>query len=331
MLSQIEKGGNMVAKLQDVAQLAGVSVTTVSRVINNYGSLSQKTIDKVHQAMHELNYRPNALARAMQGKASEFIGLIFPNLTNPFFAELVNALERQLFQKGYKVIIASSAENEQIEHEYLGMLMANQVEGIISSSHNLGIAEYQKISAPLVAFDRYLSDNIPIVSADNYLGGQLAAQYMLSKQVKRVAILIDEDTSTSPTLMRVQGAVDELTAHGIDYVPLDLNYQSAISLFPGDFDGVIASNDIIALEIAQIIKNAGRKPYEDFYITGYDGSKLIRQLAPQLPTVIQPTQLIAAKLIATLFARIKGRTKQETGRPLEVMFYAGTANGKIKE
>nr|WP_225352679.1 helix-turn-helix transcriptional regulator [Lentilactobacillus parafarraginis] len=72
----------MVAKLQDVAQLAGVSVTTVSRVINDYGSLSQKTKDKVHQAMRDLNYRPNALARAMQGKPSKFIGLIFPSLTN---------------------------------------------------------------------------------------------------------------------------------------------------------------------------------------------------------------------------------------------------------
>lgn len=320
----------MVAKLQDVAELAGVSVTTVSRVINNYGSLSQKTIDKVQAAMQELNYRPNALARAMQGKASEFIGLIFPNLTNPFFAELVNALERELFQQGYKVIIASSAENEQIEHEYLKMLMANQVEGIISSSHNLGIDEYQRVAAPLVAFDRYLSDNIPIVSADNYLGGQLAARYMITKNVKRVAILIDEDTSTSPTLMRVQGAVDELTASGIDYVPLDLNYQKAASLFPGDFDGVIASNDLIALEIAQIVEKKGRQPYHDFYITGYDGSKVVRQIAPQLPTIVQPTQLIAKELIRTLFTRIKGLEVKEDVPPIEVMFYDGIVNGKIE-
>ena len=83
----------MVAKLKDVAQLAGVSVTTVSRVINNYGSLSQKTIDKVHAAMRELNYQPNALARAMQGKPSKFVGLIFPNLINPFFAELAYGLK----------------------------------------------------------------------------------------------------------------------------------------------------------------------------------------------------------------------------------------------
>ena len=95
----------MVAKLKDVAQLAGVSVTTVSRVINNYGSLSQKTIDKVHEAMRELNYQPNALARAMQGKPSKFVGLIFPNLINPFFAELANELEHELFKRVIKQLL----------------------------------------------------------------------------------------------------------------------------------------------------------------------------------------------------------------------------------
>lgn len=160
----------MVAKLKDVAKLAGVSVTTVSRVINNYGSLSEKTINKVHEAMRELNYQPNALARAMQGKPSKFIGLIFPNIINPFYAELVNDLEYRLFAKGYKTIIASSAQNPDIEHDYLAMLMANQVDGIISGSHNLGIEEYQRIKAPIVSFDRYLADNIPIVSADSYRG-----------------------------------------------------------------------------------------------------------------------------------------------------------------
>ena len=101
----------MVVKLKDVAELAGVSVTTVSRVINNYGSLSERTIKKVHEAMRKLNYQPNALARAMQGKPSKFIGLIFPNITNPFFAELINSLEYKLFKQGYKTIIGTEWGN----------------------------------------------------------------------------------------------------------------------------------------------------------------------------------------------------------------------------
>jgi len=95
----------MVAKLNDVAELDGVSVTTVSRVINNYGSLSKKTIDKVHAAMRELRYQPNAMARSLQGKSSQFIGLIFPNIQNPFFTALTNEIEQLLFEKATKLLL----------------------------------------------------------------------------------------------------------------------------------------------------------------------------------------------------------------------------------
>lgn len=114
-------------------------------------------------------------------------------------------MERQLFTKGYKTIIASSAENPEIEHDYLNMLLANQVDGIISGSHNLDIEEYHQITAPIVSFDRYLADNIPIVSADSYQGGQLATKYLLEHQVRRIAVMVDEDQSVSPTVNRLQG------------------------------------------------------------------------------------------------------------------------------
>ncbi|QZN92956.1 LacI family DNA-binding transcriptional regulator [Limosilactobacillus panis] len=311
----------MVAKLKDVAQLAGVSVTTVSRVINNYGSLSSKTIKKVHEAMRELNYQPNALARAMQGKPSKFVGLIFPNLTNPFFAELVNELERQLFNQGYKAIIASSAENPEIEHEYLSMLMANQVDGIISGSHNLDIAEYHQISAPIVSFDRYLADNIPIVASDSYRGGQLAVEYLLRKNARHIAVIVDEDTSASPTLNRLQGALDQLTEKHCSFDPLALGDLDFSTTFPGIYDGVVASNDVQALEIAAIYQQQGLRMGQDFFITGYDGSQLIRRIAPQLPTVIQPIPKLAAALIKTLLKRVTEPTVAVSSVTLPVEFH----------
>lgn len=311
----------MVAKLQDVAKLAGVSVTTVSRVINNYSSLSEKTIKKVHQAMRQLNYQPNALARAMQGKPSKFIGLIFPNLTNPFFAELVNELEHQLFLKGYKTIIASSAENREIEHEYLNMLFANQVDGIISGSHNLGIEEYQRLTAPIVSFDRYLSDNIPIVAADSYRGGQLAAQFMVEHQVKRIAVIVDEDTSVSPTLNRLQGVVDYLNRQDKNFVTL-AKEEISKTKFADKFDGVIASNDIQALEIIAQYQQSGYKLNDDFFVTGYDGSQLVCQIAPQLPTVVQPIHALAENLISTLLERVANPTKKVESVTLPVKFRA---------
>lgn len=311
----------MVAKLKDVAELAGVSVTTVSRVINSYGSLSQKTIDKVHAAMRELNYQPNALARAMQGKPSKFIGLIFPNLTNPFFAELANELEHQLFAKGYKAIVASSAQNPEIEHEYLNMLVANQVDGIISSSHNLNIQEYHQITAPIVSFDRYLADNIPIVAADSYRGGQMAAQYLMDNQVQRLAVIVDEDTSASPTLNRIQGALDYLNEHMMSFEPLALQELEIEKTFPGNYDGVLASNDVQALRIYNGYRTAGKKLGQDFFITGYDGSQLIRKVAPYLPTVIQPIKELAQQLIESLLKRIAQPNIRIDNVTLPVKFY----------
>lgn len=308
----------MVAKLKDVAKLAGVSVTTVSRVINNYGSLSKKTIYKVHQAMQELNYQPNALARAMQGKPSNFIGLIFPNLTNPFYAELVNELESRLFAKGYKTIIASAAENEQIEHEYLGMLMANQVDGIISGSHNLGIEEYKQVGAPIVSFDRYLAEGIPIVTSDSYSGGRLAADYLVNWGCQNLAVLIDEDTSSSPTINRVQGVVDYMNEHDFEYTPLDVNEIQVEEVFPGDFDGVLAPDDELALQIRSLAERAGKVFGKDFIVTGYNGSHLVQKIAPDLPTVVRPVDSLADELIDTLLKRIANPTKPLPSKELPV-------------
>ena len=168
----------MVAKLTDVAKLAGVSPTTVSRVINNKGYLSQKTINKVRSAMKELGYQPNSLARSLQGKSAKLVGLIFPSASNIFFAELIERLERELFSRGYKTILCNSENDPSKEREYLEMLSAHQVDGIISSSHNLGIDDYEKVEAPIVAFDRNLAPNVPIISSDNFEGGKLAASLL---------------------------------------------------------------------------------------------------------------------------------------------------------
>lgn len=158
----------MVAKLTDVAKLAGVSPTTVSRVINKKGYLSEKTIQKVQDAMRELGYKPNTVARSLQGKSAKLVGLIFPNISNVFYAELIDHLEHQLFKHGYKTIICNSEHDSEKEREYIEMLEANQVDGIISGSHNLGIEDYNRVTAPIIAFDRNLSPEIPVVSSDNY-------------------------------------------------------------------------------------------------------------------------------------------------------------------
>ena len=138
-------------KLTDVAKKAGVSKTTVSRVINNYGYISEKTRQQVFRAMKELNYQPNSLARSLHGKSTHLIGIIFPSIMNPFYAELVQRVEEKLFAAGYKIILCNSAQNKEKERDYLKMLIANQVDGIIAGAHNLGIEEYKNVGLPIVS------------------------------------------------------------------------------------------------------------------------------------------------------------------------------------
>lgn len=310
----------MVAKLNDVAELAGVSVTTVSRVINNYGSLSKKTIDKVHAAMRELRYQPNAMARSLQGKSSQFIGLIFPNIQNPFFTALTNEIEQLLFEKGYKVIIATSANNIEKEQQYLQMLAANQVEGIITSSHNLDIATYKDTFLPIVSYDRYLSDNIPIVSEDNYRGGYLLGEYLVSKGAKKLLMLSDDDHSNSPTTKRYQGFADAVSEHSHlatqnrnsttistkDDIKMIVNYVIAESI-----DGIFAYNDIMAIQLQNALRDAKIRVPEDVIVVGYDGSPIVQLLHPDLPTIIQPIRQAAQRLIDTLFHEIDNQVSTE--------------------
>ncbi len=135
--------------------------------------------------MRELGYKPNNVARSLQGKSAKLVGLIFPNISNVFYAELIDKLEHQLFKHGYKTIICNSEHDSEKEREYIEMLEANQVDGIISGSHNLGIEDYNRVTAPIIAFDRNLSPEIPVVSSDNYAGGVLAAETLVKSGAKR--------------------------------------------------------------------------------------------------------------------------------------------------
>lgn len=302
------------AKLADVAALAGVSVTTVSRVINNYGSLSEKTKQKVYAAMRELNYQPNSLARSLQGKHTQLIGLIFPGVSNPFYGELVQTLENQLFKLGYRVILCNSVNDAEKEREYVRMLLANQVDGIITGTHNLTVSEYQQISAPLIAFDRHLGDTIPIVSSDNYAGGRLATNALINTGAESVWMLTGANRPLSPTSERLRGYQDVMQDKGLKPHVLELPFSMATELKWAAIkqaletavpDAIFASDDLTAMMTIQIAKQLGISVPERMRIVGYDGTRMIRSYYPELATVVQPIEAISALMIDLLLKRIE--------------------------
>lgn len=301
------------AKLSDVAALAGVSVTTVSRVINNYGSLSEKTKKKVFAAMQELNYAPNSLARSLQGKSAKLIGLIFPGISNPFFGELVQTLENQLFEKGYRVILCNSVNNAEKEREYVRMLLANQVDGIITGTHNMTISEYEKISAPLISFDRHLGDTIPIVSSDNFAGGQMATKSLVTTGAKKIWAITGANEPKSPTKNRLSGYKQVMEQNGLTEhvikLPFgtepELKWTAIKTALSNEVpDGIFATDDLTALMVFQIAKELGIDVPDQLRIVGYDGTAVMQSTFPGLATIVQPIEAMSTLMVDLLMQRI---------------------------
>lgn len=318
----------MVAKLTDVAELAGVSPTTVSRVINKKGYLSEKTIQKVKDAMRELGYKPNNLARSLQGKSAKLIGLIFPKISHVFYSELIDKLEHELFKKGYKTIICNSEHDSEKEREYLEMLEANQVDGIISGSHNLGIEDYNRVTAPIISFDRNLSPNIPVVSSDNYAGGVLAAQALAKTGAKSVIMITGNDNSNSPTGLRHAGFASIFPKAPIinissDFSPVRKEMEIKNILTQQKPDAIFASDDLTAILIINIAKELGISVPDQLKVIGYDGTYFIENYYPQLTTIKQPLEEIAFLCVELLLQKIEGKKVATTGYFLPVTLLPG--------
>ena len=122
------------ATLKDVAKETGLTVSTVSRVLNNRGYISDETRQKVYEAMKKLNYRPNEVARSLSKQSSNTIGVIVPHIRHPYFAELISNLENEAYKRKHKVLLFNSQEKEEREKEYLEMCFSNRVAGIIFCS-----------------------------------------------------------------------------------------------------------------------------------------------------------------------------------------------------
>ena len=198
--------------LADVAELAGVSLTTVSRVLNNRGYLSEKTKKNVADAIETLGYRPNSLARALHGKRTQTVGLIVPAVSLPFFGELAVEVENALADAGYRILICNSMGRADREREYLSLLVGNRVDGIISGAHNEGLGEYDTIRMPLVTIDRELSPSIPNVRCANEEAGAMATRALIEGGCRHPLLLTSR---SGPRNLREAGYRAEIERAGL--------------------------------------------------------------------------------------------------------------------
>ena len=167
------------ATLKDVAELAGVTVTTISRMLNNRANVSDKTRARIEAAMAQLDYQPNEIAQSLIKNKTNMIGLIVPSARNFFFATIIDRVEYYVCQNGYKLLLCVSDLDLKKEVEYFNMLKSNKVAGVILASHTQNLLEHVSFQAPIITIDRTISQEIPSVCADNYSGGRLAAEHLL--------------------------------------------------------------------------------------------------------------------------------------------------------
>lgn len=288
------------ATLKEVADKAGVTVTTVSRMLNKPEKVSPATTKRIRQAMRELDYQPNEIAQSLSKKTSNFIGLIVPSARNAFFAKVIDSMERCISASGYKLLLCVSNHERQKEIEYFSMLRANKVAGVIIASHTQDIAQSVSLDAPILSIDRTISPEISSIGSDNYNGGRLAARHLMKKGCKRVAYFnggtMLADMSAS---LRQQGFEQELRAHGITPMIqthreerfISMKYQDIIASFfdtHGEIDGAFCSNDFLAAEIIRYAFAQGARVPDDLKVIGYDDIDLAEFYNPSITTIRQP-------------------------------------------
>lgn len=318
------------ATIKDVAQKAGVSITTVSHVINETRYVSDELTEKVYEAMRALNYRPNIIARSLRSGRTKTIGLVIPDISNPFFADFSRRIEDNGFAHGYNVILCNTDENPAKEEMYVNVLISKQVDGLIffSSGNSKSFKNIVSLGeVPVVITDREPEEiDSDIVLIDNHAGGYQATQYLISLNHKRIAC-ISGPSPIRPSAHRVEGyrsaleeagiAIDEELIRSGDFRSLSGEREMRALLELSDPPtAVFACNDMMALGAMRAIKNANLNIPADISVVGFDNTPISALVYPQLTTISQPIKEMADLAVELLIEKIDIKEEQKRQKEL---------------
>lgn len=300
--------------LKDIALRADVSIATVSYVLNGTGSVSAEVAERILDAVDELGYRPNRSARALRTGKSRTIGLVLPDLTNPFFPELAQAVERAARMENYAVILIDSYEEIAVEREGFSLLTDCGVDGAIWCP--VGIASQSTSSFPTVVVDRPV-EGFDCVYSDLKKGGGLIAEYAVKLGHRRVGLLSGPNQLGSARLRR-EGFLE--AAHGqLDVVwEVEVPFSkiltgSAIEALQADnVSLIVAANDTIAIGALNVLHALGMRVPEEVSLLGFDNIPWAELVTPPLSTVRQPIAELGVEAVSLLRRRLL-----EPGLPLQ--------------
>ncbi|TKJ45273.1 LacI family transcriptional regulator [Candidatus Aerophobetes bacterium Ae_b3b] len=310
--------------INDIAKYAGVSKSTVSRILNNKGKFSKDTRDKVLQVVKKLNYRPSMIAKSLRNRRTKAVGLLLPDIVNPFFPEIMKGVEDVASENGYVVILCSSNEDSEKEFMYFHMFENRWIDGIIYSgvtgtkeeAQNIRVILEQEI--PVVLMDREIEDYFAsVVMIDNEKAAYDATTYCLELGHKRIGF-IAAPLKVKIFQKRLEGYRKALQKYGVEFdenlvVEGDLTIKrgsraSKELLARKDRPTVIfASNDLMAIGAMKEIQGHGLKVPENISIIGFDDIPTASLVTPALTTIAQPKNEMGVEAMNLLIRMIEKR------------------------
>ncbi|MEC3759906.1 LacI family DNA-binding transcriptional regulator [Bacillus halotolerans] len=302
----------MKTTIYDVAKEANVSISTVSKVLNNTGNISEKTKNRIWKVIEELQYQPSVVTSAR--KMMKTIGLLIPDIANPFMAELARAVEDSGRKKDFSVIICSTDNHSLREEEYITMLKQKHVDGIIVATglkNSQAIRELIESDMPVVMLSRDIP-HLPVdtIVADDFKGGYEAAVHLAHLGHANIAVIAEKINNTS-IKNRVIGFKEGLQVSGIQIdesaildCPYDLSASKDISLKLLNQKhrptAVFVTTELLALGVLQAARQLHISIPSSLSLVGFDNSILAKISDPQLTTIAQPTEEMGEKAIELL-------------------------------
>lgn len=315
--------------MADVARLAGVSKSTVSQYLNGrYEYMSTATRDKIAEAIQELAYRPNVLARGLKQKRTFTIGVIVANMLHHFSIEICRGIESYCREHGVSVILCNTDEDAQHEQTDLELLRAKQVDGVICFPSGKLTPVYQQLveeKFPLVFIDRKLDDvNTHRVVAENEQAAYDATLHLIQSGYRNIAMLT-APLSISTRAERVSGYRQAMKAHMPDVEPFviseevnELQHSLQQLAQSGNLpEALIAGNDLVLLEVLAFLKERQLRIPQDMALMVFDNIPFAELLTPTLSTIVQPAHEMGREAAALLLQAIEQENESEK-QPLSV-------------
>jgi LacI family transcriptional regulator len=304
--------------VKDVAREAGVSLGTVSRVLAKNTTVNERIRQRVEQVIETLGYSPSSLGRSLRLNKSDIIGLVIPDITNPFFSDLAKHLEILASAAGYSVLLANTHDDPQAEKTQIQSLLGKVPAGIVIAPVS-GSLVSEKLPRDLVCvtIDRPMKGH-PLVSVDNIEGGRLAAAHLLDLGHRRIGY-ISGPGSTEVSLQRLSGFKDEIAK-----ASTEIDVEVELAVVEGQFDyksgeemgrtllsvaagmrptAIATANDQQAIGLLRCSRDMGINVPGDLSIVGFDDIPLASLVLPRLTTIRQPIQEIAEIAMQAVLGR----------------------------